>query len=73
MSVKLLQVGQEQKHTYLPLELCRLLPGQRCMKKLTEQQTSTMIKSTARSAVDRQRDIEQLVIFFYGEFFVQLY
>lgn len=57
-----LQVGQEQKHTYLPMELCRLLPGQRCMKKLTEQQTSTMIKSTARSAVDRQRDIEQLVV-----------
>lgn len=39
-----LQVGQEQKHTYLPLEVCNLVAGQRCIKKLTDQQTSTMIK-----------------------------
>ena len=41
-----LQVGQEQKHTYLPLEVCNIVPGQRCMKKLTDMQTSTMIKVT---------------------------
>ena len=39
-----LQVGQEQKHTYLPLEVCNLVAGQRCIKKLTDNQTSTMIK-----------------------------
>ena len=39
-----LQVGQEQKHTYLPLEVCNLVAGARCIKKLTDQQTSTMIK-----------------------------
>lgn len=39
-----LQVGQEQKHTYLPLEVCNIVPGQRCIKKLTDTQTSTMIK-----------------------------
>ncbi|KAL7980537.1 hypothetical protein Chor_001691 [Crotalus horridus] len=47
-----LQVGQEQKHTYLPLE--------RCIKKLTDNQTSTMIKATARSAPDRQEEISRL-------------
>lgn len=48
-----LQVGQEHKHTYLPLEVCNIVPGQRCIKKLTDMQTSTMIKATARSAPDR--------------------
>lgn len=48
-----LQVGQEHKHTYLPLEVSNIVPGQRCIKKLTDMQTSTMIKATARSAPDR--------------------
>lgn len=43
-----LQVGQEHKHTYLPLEVCNIVAGQRCIKKLTDMQTSTMIKATAR-------------------------
>ena len=56
-----LQVGQEQKHTYLPIEVCNVVAGQRCIKKLTDQQTSTMIKATARSAPDREREIAELV------------
>ncbi|UYV68163.1 AGO1 [Cordylochernes scorpioides] len=39
-----LQVGQEHKHTYLPLEVCNIVAGQRCIKKLSDMQTSTMIK-----------------------------
>jgi hypothetical protein len=35
--------------------------GQRCIKKLTDNQTSTMIKATARSAPDRQEEISRLV------------
>ncbi|VEL22992.1 unnamed protein product [Protopolystoma xenopodis] len=56
-----LQVGQEHKHTYLPLEVCNMMPGQRCIKKLTDMQTSTMIKATARSAPDREKEINSLV------------
>lgn len=56
-----LQVGQEQKHTYLPLEVCNIVGGQRCMKKLTDMQTSTMIKATARSAPDREKEINSLI------------
>lgn len=56
-----LQVGQEHKHTYLPLEVCHIVAGQRCIKKLTDMQTSTMIRATARSAPDRQREIMNLV------------
>lgn len=54
-------MGQEHKHTYLPLEVCNIVPGQRCIKKLTDMQTSTMIKATARSAPDREREINNLV------------
>ena len=54
-------MGQEQKHTYLPLEVCHVVPGQRCIKKLTDTQTSTMIKATARSAPEREREISNLV------------
>ena len=55
------QVGQEHKHTYLPLEVCNIVQGQRCIKKLTDMQTSTMIKATARSAPDREKEINNLV------------
>lgn len=56
-----LQVGQEKKHTYLPLEVCDLVPGQRCIKKLSESQTSRMIKATSRTAPDRETEINRLV------------
>lgn len=56
-----LQVGQEKKHTYLPLEVCNLVPGQRCIKKLSESQTSKMIRATSRTAPDREREINRLV------------
>ena len=56
-----LQVGQEQKHTYLPLEVCNLVAGQRCIKKLSDVQTSKMIRATAKKAPDREQEIVNLV------------
>ncbi|XP_033109683.1 protein argonaute-2-like isoform X1 [Anneissia japonica] len=56
-----LQVGQELRHTYLPLEVCNIVPGQRCIKKLTDSQTSTMIKATARNAPNREKEINNLL------------
>lgn len=56
-----LQVGQEQKHTYLPLEVCNLVAGQRCIKKLSDMQTSKMIRATAKKAPDREQEIVNLV------------
>lgn len=41
--------------------MCNIVAGQRCIKKLTDMQTSTMIKATARSAPDREREIQSLV------------
>ena len=64
-----LQVGQEQKHTYLPLEVCNLVAGQRCIKKLTDQQTSTMIKEyfpKLTKIVDIQDDMDAGATLFLG-------
>lgn len=43
------------------LQVCNIVAGQRCIKKLTDMQTSTMIKATARSAPDREREINSLI------------
>lgn len=43
------------------LQVCNIVAGQRCIKKLTDNQTSTMIRATARSAPDRQEEISKLV------------
>ncbi|XP_015374686.1 PREDICTED: protein argonaute-2-like [Diuraphis noxia] len=56
-----LQVGEEHLQVYLPLEVCNIVAGQRCVKKLTDLQTSTMIKETARNAPNREQDINSLV------------
>lgn len=44
-----------------PFQVCNIVAGQRCIKKLTDNQTSTMIRATARSAPDRQDEISKLV------------
>lgn len=46
---------------FLCTQVCNIVAGQRCIKKLTDNQTSTMIKATARSAPDRQEEISRLV------------
>ncbi|CAD5234908.1 unnamed protein product [Bursaphelenchus xylophilus] len=56
-----LQVGNENKHVYLPLEVCDVMKGQRSSKRLNDNQTSRMIKATSMTAVERERKIEQLV------------
>lgn len=57
-----LQVGQ-QKDRYLPMEVCTVIPCQK--RHLSDQQTATMIKSTARPAPERQQDIQYWVMFFH--------
>ena len=43
------------------VQVCNLVPGQRCIKKLSENQTSRMIRATSRTAPDREREINRLV------------
>ncbi|XP_067123336.1 protein argonaute-2-like [Centruroides vittatus] len=53
-----LDVGTQHKKIYLPMEVCDIVEGQHCKKKLTEIQTSEMIKCTARPPAERFRDIQ---------------
>ncbi|KAI8917692.1 Piwi domain-containing protein [Powellomyces hirtus] len=43
-----LVVGDPAKHIYLPMEVCRIVPGQRILRKLNEKQTADMIRFTCQ-------------------------
>uniref|UniRef100_A0A0K2T268 Eukaryotic translation initiation factor 2C, 2 [Cricetulus griseus] n=1 Tax=Lepeophtheirus salmonis TaxID=72036 RepID=A0A0K2T268_LEPSM len=54
-----LHVVKGGRVSYIPMELCWLVRGQRVMKKLSEQQATSMIKLMASSAPNRQRDVQR--------------
>ncbi|KAI8591999.1 Piwi domain-containing protein [Geranomyces variabilis] len=43
-----LVVGDPAKHIYLPMEVCRIVPGQRILRKLNDKQTADMIRFTCQ-------------------------
>ena len=51
-----------KKDRYLPMDVCTVIPSPR--KHLTEEQTSNMIRNTARPAPERQQNIDEWVGFF---------
>lgn len=48
-----LKVGSIQRAVYLPLEVCDIIPGQRYLRKLNEQQTAQMIRLTCQTPEKR--------------------
>ncbi|KAI9295202.1 Piwi-domain-containing protein [Neoconidiobolus thromboides FSU 785] len=48
-----------KKGNKLPLEVCKIMPGQRYMKKLNERQTSDMIKLTCQRPNERANKINE--------------
>ena len=56
-----LHVGNPKRNVYIPMELCETVPGQRCMKKLNEEQTAAMIKMTAKRPHERMKAINDVV------------
>ncbi|KAL1447567.1 hypothetical protein MTO96_044249 [Rhipicephalus appendiculatus] len=56
-----IQVGSATHPVYLPLEVCEIVEGQHCKKKLDENQTSEMIKRTAQPPAKRFNEIRQSV------------
>ena len=54
----MLNVGTPAKAIYLPMEVCKLAPGQRQLK-LDSQQTANMIKVTAQKPDSRCRRIDK--------------
>ena len=55
-----LQVGQKERNIFLPIDVCKIV-GQKCVKKLTDNQLATMIQYTAKPALERKRGIMESV------------
>uniref|UniRef100_A0A1I7TQZ5 Piwi domain-containing protein n=1 Tax=Caenorhabditis tropicalis TaxID=1561998 RepID=A0A1I7TQZ5_9PELO len=53
------EVGRSRE-CVLPLELCFLVSGQRCIKKLNEQQIANLIRATSRNANERKTAVLNL-------------
>ncbi|XP_020679649.1 protein argonaute 1A-like [Dendrobium catenatum] len=56
-----LQVGNQQRPNYLPMEVCKIVEGQRYSKRLNERQITALLKVTCQRPNDRERDIIQTV------------
>lgn len=56
-----LHVGSKNRNVYLPIDVCKIVGGQRCLKKLTDVQTSNMIAHTAIPANKREATIKETV------------
>lgn len=56
-----LQVGNQQRPNYLPMEVCKIVEGQRYSKRLNEKQITALLKVTCQRPQERERDILQTV------------
>ncbi|XP_042392893.1 protein argonaute 1B-like [Zingiber officinale] len=56
-----LQVGNQQRPNYLPMEVCKIVEGQRYSKRLNERQITALLKVTCQRPHDREMDILQTV------------
>ncbi|ERM97078.1 protein argonaute PNH1 isoform X1 [Amborella trichopoda] len=56
-----LQVGNQKKANYLPMEACKIVEGQRYTKRLNERQITALLKVTCQRPKDQETDILQTV------------
>ena len=56
-----LQVGNQRKVNYLPMEACKIIGGQRYTKGLTDKQITSLLKVTCQRPRDRETDILQTI------------
>ncbi|KAK1322438.1 Protein argonaute 1B [Acorus calamus] len=56
-----LQVGNTQRPNYLPMEVCKIVEGQRYSKRLNEKQITALLKVTCQRPQDREHDIIRTV------------
>ncbi|XP_010940262.1 protein argonaute 1A [Elaeis guineensis] len=56
-----LQVGNQQRLNYLPMEVCKIVEGQRYSKRLNERQITALLKVTCQRPHERELDIIQTV------------
>ncbi|AQK79596.1 argonaute1a [Zea mays] len=56
-----LQVGNQQRINYLPMEVCKIVEGQRYSKRLNEKQITALLKVTCQRPQEREKAILQTV------------
>ncbi|GAB2268808.1 argonaute 1B [Dionaea muscipula] len=56
-----LQVGNQQRPNYLPMEVCKIVEGQRYSKRLNERQITALLRVTCQRPQEREKDILQTV------------
>ncbi|XP_059627105.1 protein argonaute MEL1-like [Cornus florida] len=55
------QAGNDAKPVYLPMEICKIVDGQRYSRRLNEKQVSALLKATCQRPNERERNIKQMV------------
>ena len=60
VSLPALQAGSETKPVYLPMEVFKIVAGQRYTKRLNERQVTNLLKATCQLPSNRERSIEQV-------------
>ncbi|KAL5538148.1 hypothetical protein UlMin_045912 [Ulmus minor] len=56
-----LQAGSSTKPIYLPMELCKIVEGQRYTKKLNEKQVTNLLRATCQRPNEREESIKTMV------------
>jgi eukaryotic translation initiation factor 2C len=56
-----LQVGNQQRPNYLPMEVCKIVEGQRYSKRLNQNQIRALLEETCQHPRVRERNIIQMV------------
>ncbi|VAI45323.1 unnamed protein product [Triticum turgidum subsp. durum] len=56
-----LLVGNQKKPNYLPMEVCKIVEGQRYKKRLNEKQITSLLKVTCQRPGDKEMDIRRTV------------
>ncbi|MCO5607448.1 hypothetical protein L7F22_061644 [Adiantum nelumboides] len=56
-----LQVGNQKRPNYLPMEVCQIVKGQRYSRRLNEKQISELLRATCQRPLERERSIIETV------------
>ncbi|KAL2536180.1 Protein argonaute 5 [Forsythia ovata] len=58
-----IQAGSDTKPVYFPMEICKIVDGQRYSRKLNEKQVTALLKATCQRPQQRERSIVEMVNF----------
>ncbi|KAH9700143.1 protein argonaute 5 [Citrus sinensis] len=59
-SLPALEAGTEERRIYLPMELSRIVEGQRYTKRLNERQVTALLRATCQRPQDREANIQMM-------------